>query len=236
MKNLLCLLTILLPILANGQSMPSDKLITVIGTSYQEIEPDWVVIQMSAKETDNTTKGSDIVHMENEIITFITGLGMETSSFSIDKFSANTKYTYSSSSKFKVQKSYELKITDTRLLDTIIAKCFDAGMDNLYVGEIGHSKIDSVQNSVLLLALENAKNKAELIAESMGIEQLKIASVNETYKVVNYGPDRYVYDDFRLEEMTVIGYGTGNKTRVGSSLSLQKIEVNKTVIVTYEIQ
>jgi hypothetical protein len=33
-----------------------------------------------------------------------------------------------------------------------------------------------------------------------------------------------------------IGYGSGSRTRVGSSLSLSKIQLNKTVIVKYEIQ
>jgi len=235
MKKLLCLITILLPILTNGQRLPNENIITVVGTAYQEVEPDWVVLQMSVKETDNTRKESDIVQMENEILNFIKGLGMESSSFTIDMFSANTKYTFSTSSKFKIQKSYKLKITNIRLLDTIIAKCFDSGMDNLYVGEIGHSQIDSIQNNVLQLALENAKNKASLIATTMNVELSKVTSVNETYHVVNYGPGRNVYDDFRLEEVVVVGYGSRSKTRVGSSLSLQKIEVNKTVIVKYEI-
>jgi len=236
MKKLICLLTVLLPFIAYGQYLPADKLITVIGTAHLEIEPDWVVLQMSAKDIDNTKNESDIVKMENTILKFIAGLGMEPSSFMIEKFSANTKYNSSASTKFRIQKSYELRINNVSLLDTIISGCFDAGMDNLYVGEIGHSKIDSIRDVVLKLSLDNAKNKAKLIAESMGIEKLKVASVNESYKVVNNETGRGADDYFYIEEIVSTGYGVNNKTRIGSSLNLQKIEVNKTVIVKYDFE
>lgn len=234
MRTIFLLLT-LFPIISFGQ-INYENLITVIGSADKEIEPDWVQLGMSAKETENSRKESETVNMENSILDFVVSLGLDSTSFSIDRYSANTKYTYSSSSKFKLEKSYKLKIEKTQLLDTIIAKCFDSGIDNIYVSQIGHSKIDSIQNVVLNEALLSAKTKAKLIATTMEVNLGKIKSVNESYRMINNQPGSYQFNDYQLEEMVVVGYGVQSKARIGSSLSFQKILLTKTVIVKYEIQ
>ncbi|MEP4533493.1 MAG: SIMPL domain-containing protein [Cyclobacteriaceae bacterium] len=228
----LILLFLILPSTLFAQ-IDSNK-ITVIGTAHQEIEPDWINLGMSARETENTRKESDVVVMENAILEFLRSLGLDQNAFSIDRYSANTKYSYSTSSKFKLSKSYTLKIERVDLLDTIIAKCFESGIDNIYVNQIGHSKIDSIQNLVLREALISARSKAELISETTGVELGRVASVNESYHLINNQPGSYIYDDFRLDEVVVVGYGSG-RSRTGSSVSFQKITVNKTVVLKYNI-
>lgn len=235
MKKLLFILS-LIPVISFGQITNNENIITVVGVADKEIEPDWIQLNMSAKETEDTNKESDVVKMENSILRFITSLGIDPKSFSIDRYSANTKYSFSKTTKFKLSKSYKLRIENTNLLDTIIAKCFDYGMDNMNVNQIGHSKIDSLQNLALQEALISAKNKANLIAKTMGVNLGKVISVNETYHVTNNRIGSYQYDDYQLDEVVAIGYGSGSRTRVGSSLSLSKIQLNKTVIVKYEIQ
>lgn len=235
MKKFLLILS-LIPMISFGQITNNEKVITVVGVADKDVEPDWIQLNMSAKETEDTNKESDVVKMENSVFSFITSLGLEPSCFSIDRYSANTKYSYSKASKFKLSKSYKLRIENKNLLDTIIAKCFDSGMDNINVNQIGHSKIDSLQNIVLQEALISAKNKANLIAKTMGVNLGKVVSVNETYHVTNNRPGSYQFNDYQLDEVVVTGYGTANRTRVGSSLSLSKIQLNKTVIAKYEIQ
>lgn len=230
------LLLALIPIISFGQIINNEKVITVIGIADKEIEPDWIQLGMTAKETENTKKESDMVKMENSILDFILSLGLDSNSFSIDRYSANTKYSYSPTSKFKLNKSYRLKIENTSLLDTIIAKCFESGMDNIYVNQIGHSKIDSIQNTVLHDALISAKTKANLIAKTMDINLGKVISVNESFRLINNQPGSYQFNDYQLEDVVIVGYGAQSKARVGSSLSFQKIQLTKTVIVKYEIQ
>lgn len=235
MKKLLFIL-LLIPLITFGQNTNNDNIITVVGVADKEIEPDWVQLNMSAKDTEDTNKQSDVVKMENSILSFITSLEIDPKSFSIDRYSANTKYSFSKATKFKLSKSYKLRIENTNLMDTIIAKCFDSGMDNMSVNKIGHSRIDSLQNLVLQDALISAKNKANIIAKTMGVNLGKVISVNETYQVTNNRSGLYQYDDYQLNEIVAIGYGAQSRTRVGSSLSLSKIQLNKTVIVKYEIK
>lgn len=217
-----------------AQTEPNQ--ITIIGTAEQEIEPDWILLGMTAKETENTKRESEVVTMENSILNFLTSIELEPDAFSIDRYSVNTKYSYSPYSKFKLSKSYKLKVENITLLDTIIAKCFEYGMDNIYVNQVGHSEIDSIQNLVLTNALVSAKDKGSLIAKTMEVKLGKVVSVDESYQLVNNQVGSYNYGDFRLEDVVVTGYGTSYKGRVGSSLSFQKIKVSKTVIVKYAIE
>jgi len=235
MKKILLLIS-LIPLISFGQITNNENIITVIGVADKDIEPDWIQLNMSAKETENTNKESDVVKMENSILSFITSLGINPSYFSIDRYSANTKYNFSKTTKFKLSKSYKLRIENTNLLDTIIAKCFDSGMDNINVNQIGHTRIDSLQNIVLQDALISAKIKANIIAKTMSVNLGKVISINETYHVTNNRPGSYQFNDYQLDETVVIGFGSGSNRRVGSSLSLSKIQLNKTVIVKYEIQ
>ncbi|NJK94843.1 MAG: SIMPL domain-containing protein [Bacteroidales bacterium] len=235
MKKLL-LLFVWFPFFSFGQTINLENVITVIGISDKEIEPDWIELGMTAKETENIKKESETVIMENSILKFILSLGMDSGCFSVDRYSADTKYRYSSGSKVNLNKAYLLKVNNVKLLDTVIAKCFESGMDNLYVNQVGHSKIDSFQNILLQDALISAKLKALLIAKTMDVSLGKVISENETFYLGNNQPGLHQFNDYRLEEVTVNAYGIQNKARVGSSISFQKLKLAKTVIVKYEIK
>jgi uncharacterized protein len=225
-----------IPLISFGQIVNNENVITVVGTAEKEVDPDWIQIGMTAKETENTKKESEIVTMENSILKFILLQGLDSSSFYIDKYSANAKYSNSSTSKFKLNKSYILKINKVKLLDAIVAKCFEFGIDNIYINQIGHSKIDSIQDVVLQDAMISAKRKANLIAKTMEIGLGKVVSFNETYRIINNQQGSYQFNDYQLDDLEVVGYGIQSRARVSSSISSQKIKLTKTVIVKYEMK
>ena len=235
MKKYLILVA-LMPLMALGQVSKVDKMITVIGFADLEIEPDIIVIGMSAKESENSKKESSTVTMENEIVQFLGTIGIKPDNFILDRYNVNNQYSLSSSTKFKTNKSYKITIDKVNLLDTIIVKCMECGMDNIHVQRIDHSKIDSLQNVLLVNALESAKNKAKLIANNMDVTLGKVNSINESFRIVGNRNDYYTNNDYRLEEVVVVGYGTQSRGRVGSTISIQKLHLSKTIIAQFEIQ
>jgi uncharacterized protein YggE len=236
MKKYLILIA-LIPLMIFGQTSNQDKLITVVGFADLEIEPDIIVLGMSAKETENSKKESSTVIMENNISQFLKSIGINPSNFTLDRFNANTQYSFTSATKFKLNKFYKITVDKVNLLDTIIVKCLEYGMDNIYVQRIDHSKIDSLQNVLLVNALKSAKNKAQIIADNINVKLGKVSSVNESFKIVGSKNDYYNYlnNDFRLEDV-VIGYGNESKSRIGSTISIEKLDLSKTIIVKFEIQ
>jgi uncharacterized protein len=232
------LLLALLPLFCFAQNPNPDNVITVIGISELEIEPDLITISMTARESENVKKESDLVLMENKILRFISGLGIKNENFIIDRYSANEKFAVSSGSKFKLFKSYKIIIPSASLLDTIVTKCFEAGMQNIYVSKIDHSQIDNLRNDLLAKALISAKEKAEIISKTMGISLGKVSMVNESYKLVSNRQDSYNNDLYALDEVVLMGYTSGysKSTRTGSTITLEKLHLSKTVIVKYTIE
>ena len=232
------LLLSLLPLFCFGQTSGSDKSFTVVGIAEMEIEPDLITISMTAKETENTKKESDMVSAENKLLNFITSLGIPKDNFSIDRFYAREQYTITGTTKFKQNKTYKLVIPKALLLDTIVAKCFEVGMGNVFISKIDNSKIDSFRDELLAKALISAKNKAEIIAKSTGTTLGNVILVNESYKIVGDRADSYDNGLYYLEEVNVTGYGVRgyNATRTSSTINLEKLHLSKTVIVKYEIK
>lgn len=233
MKKCLLLLT-LIPLISFGQTTANDKFITVIGISEIEIEPDLITISMSVKETENIRKESDIVALENKLASFLSALGIEKNNFTIDRISAREQI----GTKFRQNKTYKLVIPKAALLDTVVTKCFELGMENLFVSKIDHTQIDSLRNELLSQALGSAKNKAEIIEKNMGITIGKVTMINESFRIVGERTDLYDNRVFALEEAVVTGYGSTryNAARTGSTISLEKLHLSKTVIVKYEIK
>jgi uncharacterized protein YggE len=165
MKKLIILLSIL-PLFGYGQTNNNDKLVTVVGIAELEINPDLITLSMTVRETENIKKESDIVILENKFQNFLKSLGIDKDSFSIDRFYAREQSTMTGPAKFKQDKTYRLIIPKATLLDTIVTKCFELGMENVIVAKIDHSKIDSLRNVLLTQALSSARNKAEIIAKN----------------------------------------------------------------------
>ena len=231
MKKYLLLLA-LLPLISFGQTA-NDKTITVIGISEMEIEPDIITLTMSVKETESTKKESDIVNLENKIVMFLASLGIDKENFTVNRYSAREQ----TGSKFRQDKSYSLTIPKPSLLDTIVTKCIEVGMDNLYVSKIDHSQIESLRNDLLSKALKAAKIKAEIIAKEMEISLGKVLMVNESYRLVGENEDNYNNAFYSLEEVVVTGFGSGRSApaRSSSTINLEKLHLSKTVIVKYGI-
>ena len=222
---------------ALAQNSVGDKSITVIGISELEIEPDLITLSMSLKETENVKKESDVVTLETKFTKFLSSLGIPKDKFTIDRFYAREQMSLIGSSKFKQSKVYKLIIPSALLLDTVVTKCFELGLENVYVSKIDHSKIDSLKNDLLSKAIHSAKTNAEIIASNMGVSLGKVSMVNESYKIVGDRSDLYYDRPFGMEEVVVTGYGAGrsNSQRNSSTINLEKLHLSKSVIAKFEI-
>jgi uncharacterized protein YggE len=232
MKKYLLLLT-LIPLISFGQ-ITNEKTITVIGISEMDIDPDIITLSMTVKETENTKKESDIVNLENKLLEFLASLGIDKSNLTVNRYTARDQI----GSKFKQDKSYNLIIPKSSLVDTIVAKSIEVGMDNLYISKIDHSQIDLLRNDLLVKALDAAMTKANIIAKQMGLSLGKVSMVNEQFRLVDNSQSNYDNNVYlTADEIDVIGYGRGRSSSIRSSstISLEKLHLSKTVIVKYEI-
>jgi uncharacterized protein YggE len=215
------------------QFQTKDNLISVTGYAEREVEPDIIVLSMSAKESENSENESSTAKMEINILNFLKSIGINPENFTLDRYNANRRYSLASGTKIKFYKSYKLIFNNVSKLDTITTKCLESGMENLNIQQVNYSKRDSLENVILESALESAQNKAQIIGKTLHSKVLKVYSVSEnTQNTNNYTG----LDNLRMEEVTVTGYGVQAKSRVGSDLSIQKLKYSKTINVKFEIE
>ncbi len=234
MKKTLLLFIALLPLCITAQNTAdkSEPSIKVTGKAELEVEPDWILLSMRAKETEHIKKESEMINMEDSILTFIVSLGLDSASFMVDKYATNKRSSYSSTSKYKLRKSYLLKINNIKVADTIIMKCMQVGMSNLYVQKVGHSKLDSLKNQALIKALNNAQAKAATIAATMNVKLGKVLFVDETGNTsgTEYYPRHASYSK---ADARIFSSESFNKS---SSAGFKKIKIVKRVVVFYGIE
>jgi len=218
--------------LSFAQNPVNEKLIIVSGYAETEVEPDVVILSMSQKETENLKDESSVVKAENDISRFLTAIGINKEYFTVDKYNVNSKINFISS-RLKVNKSYKIILKKINLMDTVVGKCMEVGMQNLYVAKTEYSKSDSLQNDLLIRATKAAQRKAETIAKTLNLNQINLFNFLETNP--NNGMGNF-YSNQQLDEVAVVGYGTQSKSRAGSSLTLSKLFLSKTISARFEFQ
>ena len=224
-------LLLVIPFIAFSQQQTRDNLITVMGYAESEVEPDIIVLSMSAKENENSKDESSSAKMENNIMKFLISIGIKAENFTLDRYNANSRYSFTSTTKFKLNKSYKLVFNQVSQLDTIMAKCLESGMENLAIQRLDYSKKDSLENTLLVNALKSAQNKAMIIGKTLSSNVGKVYSVNENQQNSITG-----FDNDMTGSISVVGYGIQAKNRIGSDISIQKIKFSKTILAKFAIE
>jgi uncharacterized protein YggE len=219
-----CVFAIALPLFSQEKSVVST--IVVEGTAEMEVDPDIIVLSLSAQEKENLNRESAMVNMENQIIQFLDKIGIDRKNFTIERLYFAEPAGWSN--KVRLEKNYQLIVDRPALLDTIIVQCMKLGMDNITIRQTRHSRIDSLQNVLLANAAANAKIKAALIAAGLNVKPGRVVEAYENRQLYARTAENYAGD--------AIMYGVMAKERISSSLQVEKIHLTKSVIVKFAIE
>jgi uncharacterized protein YggE len=231
MKKLIFLL-LLAPLALNAQNTDALPYIEVTGNTEADVEPNKVTLSLSVSENENIKKESSTVAMEKKIITFLKSIGIDPANFVVDKYNTNERYTIISDKNVTINKYYKLTILNLALLDTIIAKCSEVGMDKISISKIENTAIDSINNTLLASAAKNARQKADVIALALGVSINNVLIVN-----VNHFMEPSAMDagNFRMDKM-FLSSENAPSSRVSSDLTLNKIHLNASVFIRFGIK
>ncbi|HEY9123229.1 MAG TPA: SIMPL domain-containing protein [Bacteroidales bacterium] len=231
MKKLIFLL-LLAPIALTAQNTDILPYIEVTGNAEDDVEPNKVVLSLSVSENENIKKESNTVVMENKISAFLKSIGTDPANFVVDKYNTNERYTIISGKNVTIKKYYKLTILNLSLLDTIITKCSEVGMDKISIFKIENTSIDSINNILLASAAKNARQKADAIASALGVSISNIQIVNANHFVE---PNIVNANNFKMEKMLFSSEDAATG-RTSSSLGLNMIHLNASVFIRFGIK
>ena len=189
MKKTTLIIALLLCGLISAQAQTGEKnfldrpYIEVTGSAEMEIVPDEIYMNIVINEKDNKQK-TTLAQAEKEMISKLNGLGIDIKKqLSVKDISSNFKNYWIKSSDILTSKEYQLLVYDAKTAGQVILSLEKAGISNVTIDRVDHSKIEQYRREVKVSAVKAAKEKAEDMAKAIGQTAGKALYINE----IDYG-------------------------------------------------
>lgn len=231
MKKLFALAFIaLLSFSAVAQQVDLRKKITVSGVAESEVTPDIIYVSISLKEyfKDNNNKNRvDITTLENQLLRAVQQAGLSKENLTVNNLSAYATRDKKKNPEFLASKQYRLKVADLNKYNDIIAAVDPKGIAYTNIESYDYSKIERLKMELKVKALQNAKQKANYMVESIGD---KLGSALDIQEINNeVFPQAY-------RANTMMMKSTAADMEAAPELDFKQIKLSYTVNVVFEIK
>ncbi|MFA6514239.1 MAG: SIMPL domain-containing protein [Patescibacteria group bacterium] len=222
----------------NNRTQAQDRFsVNGSGTVYAkaDIASLTVGLKTEIKKTaaDATKESTDKM---NKIVAEVKKLGVEDKDIKTTDYRLSPSYNWTDKEGqklvgYEVSQNVTLKIRDLNKIGDIISKTTETGANQ--VGNINFTIDDEyeLKNQARGLAIEKAKEKAEMIAKESGMKLGKITGVYENS--ASYPPVMFDYSNAKMELSAVAGQGGGI---AAPSIEAGQNEVKVEVTLTYEVK
>lgn len=195
MKRLLvCFPALLLATLSIAQTQPVcdpfPKTISVTGSAAMEVIPDEIYVQVDLREYKKKgEEKTDIDKIKSDFLANCKMVGIADSNISVASFDG-----YNIANIWKRRKkdpdlfasiSYQLKFSNTRLIDDLVNRLDDEATSNFRVTRTSHSKIVEYRKHLKIMAVKAAKEKAIYLAESVNEQVGAAITITEPEEAIS---------------------------------------------------
>lgn len=221
-----------------GSDVPAMNVISVNGKGEIVMKPDTATFTFSVTEELKTMKESqDAVSVKTgEIVQKIKDLGVSEDDIKTISYSSYPKYKYdyycygcdrgvNEIVGYVVSEQIELKVKDLERVADITTILAESKVENMYGPNFSVYDEDSVREEARALAINDAKDEAERLADELGVRLGRVVSYT----------DNEMYPYFYGSDMAESGAMAMDKS-VAPSIELGTNTITENVIVTYEIR
>jgi uncharacterized protein YggE len=167
------------------EMMHIPKKIEVNGSAETEVTPDIIYIGMSLKEyfkDSGNKKKVEMEDLERQLQSAVLKAGIPQENFMINNISSyNNWWEKKKTPDFLARKQYRIKVTDLTKFNEIMSAVDPKGIENSNIEGYDYSKMESLKKELKIKALQNAKEKAEYLINSIGgtlLGPLEIQEIN----------------------------------------------------------
>lgn len=170
-----------------SQTIDTRRKIEVLGSAEAEVTPDIIYVNISLKEylVSNTKKKVAIGDLERQLQTAVISAGIPKENFMINNISSyNWDWTDKKNTDFLAKKQYKIKVTDLSKVNQLISAVDPKGVEYSGIESYDYSKIETLKRELKVKALQNAKDKASYLVESIGEKlsnSIEIKEINDEY-------------------------------------------------------
>lgn len=127
-------------------------------------------------------------------------------------------------------KSYSLLLHDASTAQTVLLELEKLGISNVFLEKTEYSKMDELELVLKTKAIEKAKRQAEYLTFPLGQE------IGKAIYIMDRNQHHNRYRANNLDEVVVIGYGTTKKESSPVGFEFEKILIETTISVKFELK
>ncbi len=231
MRKSMLIVLILCSVSAIAQEAPVKpvKKISVSGSATMEVVPDEIYVQINLKEYKDGSRKVDLNQLEAELVAAVKKLKIPEENLRVQNVSGyNWNWKKRKAEEFLATKSFQLKVSDLKLINDLVEKLDAEGVNSMNVMSYDHSKVEEYRKTLKIEAMKAAKTKATYLLEAVGEKLGGVLEVVEGSANVAYPMNRSLHSNVAFESTMNDDYQ--------SDLEFQKIKLKAEVQVVFEIE
>jgi len=218
---------------ASAQQIDTRRKVEVYGSAEEEITPDIIYVSISLKEyfKDNNKNKVSIDELEKQLAAAVKKAGIKDADFTIENIAS---YNYIDPKKkkdpgFLASKQYKVKVADLNSINGILSSIDERGIQSTGISGYDHSRMKEIRNELRIKAVNNAKDKATVLAQALGDTLGKALEVNDSN--TDAGNPQPIY-----KTMAMRGEVADAAAESALDIDFKKIKVNYQFRVVFELK
>lgn len=221
MKIFITVIVMSLALCSNGQS--DLRFIEVVGTGEIDVEPDLAILIIELREYNKSGSVVSVDNLEAELGKILTSLNIPADQLTADASVARQSGPARPGAAVGRGKQFSLQLTDLKTLEPLIGRLREAGIQSS-VAEASHSDIGKFMNEAMAKSIENAREKAGLLAAATNAKLGRVLQIRELEA-----------DAMRPARRTASAPRAGRRSSPGSA-GLEPITITYNVVVRFMIE
>jgi uncharacterized protein YggE len=223
------LLVITLSLPAQEKNFIDQNYIEITASAEKEVSPNEIYISITIDEKDN--KNNSLEKQERDMFSRLKTLGIDLEKeMQVKDMETQLQEYFLKKNSVVTSKSYQLKINSTDLLFKVFNELEKMSIPNVNIIRTDVSDKESIKNDVMIMAINKAKQRAELLANSLGRKLGKAIYIQHSEGYMRGNVVRNLAAGTKMMDI--------NEEEIysGPNLSFSKISFNQTVYVKFALE
>ncbi|HON54477.1 MAG TPA: SIMPL domain-containing protein [Bacteroidales bacterium] len=223
------LLVITLSLSAQEKNFIDQNYIEITASAEKEVSPNEIYISITIDEKDN--KNNSLEKQERDMFSRLKALGIDLEKdMQVKDMETQLQEYFLKKNSVVTSKSYQLKISSTDLLFKVFKELEKMSIPNVNIIRTDVSDKESIKNDVMIMAVNKAKQRAELLANSVGRKLGKAIYIQHSEGYMRGNVVRNLAAGTKMMDI--------NEEEIysGPNLSFSKISFNQTVYVKFSLE
>lgn len=236
MKKLVFFLILLSVGQAFGQNTTSDSkpFIEVIGTAEMEVIPNEIYIGIVIRERYVNKDKVSIEEQEEKLKAAINSLGINLENLTLSDANADYMKIRWQKKDVLTKKDYTLKVSNATTVGLVFQELEKLEILDAFISKVSHSKMDSLNKEVRIMAVKAAKAKAEYLLVAIGEQIDKPLIVSESPQTI-FGQEFLARTNANITGLNASSKSSGFSDKT-TEIQFNKIKLSSKIYVKYSIK